>query len=257
MGRRGFTLIELLVVIAVIMLLGSLLLPAAHRATMVAREVTCCNNAGQIVKAIAAYGVTCHSQMPDLMAHSRSTEMYRVSYLARIYHSGTIPVGLGILLARGYVADPDTLICPRASMALQFNTPMNPAYYGLPMRTAYMYNYFPDEDTPSAHGPLLPPEGLRYDDVENRVPGQRPPRFAALVADSFHGWPHAHSLREIISVGYTDGGARTVRMLRDDFRYDEVFSSVHKTWTARFSYSADGYARTRDVWEQLSLRRKR
>ena len=254
--RRGFTLVELLVVIAVIMMLAALLLPVVQRGAMLARRVRCTSNVGQIVKAIASYGVSFDSEMPDLMAHSRTTEMYRVSYLARIYYEGKIAVGLGILLARGYVADPQSLVCPHATMASQYDTPINPAWEGLPMRTAYMYNYFPPKGTPSAHGDIAPPEGVAAEQVENRVPGRRPPCFDAIVADTFHGYPHAHSMRDGINAGYTDGAAKWLHITFDEFAYDEIFGAPHKTSTARFSYSADGYARTRDVWVTLSNKRK-
>jgi prepilin-type N-terminal cleavage/methylation domain-containing protein/prepilin-type processing-associated H-X9-DG protein len=63
-AERAFTLIELLVIIAIIAILASLLLPALHRASELARSVACLNNLKQWGQATQLFVVDNNDFLP-------------------------------------------------------------------------------------------------------------------------------------------------------------------------------------------------
>ncbi len=105
MSRRGFTLIELLVVISIIALLVALLLPALSNAKSVAQFVRCQSNMRSIGQAIHAFAVDHNDRkVPAAKKNAPPSENWFRATSTPNTRTGGQPVGLGLLVDRGYLA---------------------------------------------------------------------------------------------------------------------------------------------------------
>ncbi len=107
---QGFTLIELLVVISLISLLIALLLPTLAESRKSAIRVYCANNQRQIVVGFNQYtGDNRDRFVPPYMLE---TVNYAHEIWGRLGATTSTPVGLGIVVDRGYITGTDGFYCP-------------------------------------------------------------------------------------------------------------------------------------------------
>ena len=68
-GRGGFTLLELLVIIALILLLLAILSPCVTRVMILARQLICASNQGQIITGQLSYAADNDGKVPVIRSH--------------------------------------------------------------------------------------------------------------------------------------------------------------------------------------------
>jgi prepilin-type N-terminal cleavage/methylation domain-containing protein/prepilin-type processing-associated H-X9-DG protein len=108
--ERGFTLIELLVVISLISLLIALLLPTLAESRKSGIRIYCLNNQRQIVVGFNQYtGDNRDRFVPPYMLESVN---FANQIWARLGATTFSPVGLGIVVSRGYITGTDGFYCP-------------------------------------------------------------------------------------------------------------------------------------------------
>lgn len=118
--RAGFTLVELLVVIAIVALLIAILLPALNSARESAMRVSCASNQRQVLLAAFQYTYENRETFP-------STDP---AWLHRIKTSADKPVGIGLLVYKGYLPTTDgrVIFCPSAQPTYNWCQPGHSAY---------------------------------------------------------------------------------------------------------------------------------
>lgn len=118
-SRRGFTLVELLVVIGIVSLLITILMPALSRARQAAVRVTCASNQRQVLLAAFQYANDNRQTFPK----TDPTWLYRIKTAA------DQPVGIGLLVHKGYLktTDGQVMFCPDAQPMYNWCQPRHSA----------------------------------------------------------------------------------------------------------------------------------
>ncbi|MBN2641835.1 MAG: type II secretion system protein, partial [Victivallales bacterium] len=118
---RSFTLIELLVVIVIITILASLLLPSLNNARSTAKEISCVNQIGQLMKAGLLYAEDYNSRIPYASYISGNAAWYEPW--------GTLFAGCDSLRGGTYTSyiTKKSLLCPE----IKKNSNTNSAFYDI------------------------------------------------------------------------------------------------------------------------------
>ncbi len=166
MRVQAFTLIELLVVISIVALLLAFLVPALSQARNEAKVIVCAARQRQIAVAYIAYTLDSKDHVPrPLIGNS-----YAMVPMAQ-WSDATLPVGIGALYAKSYMADGKAGMCsdhpwaspsiakslneaaaygkyltaPSGSFSYIFRAPYSESWLGLPGNGNQVINSWPNK----------------------------------------------------------------------------------------------------------------
>jgi prepilin-type N-terminal cleavage/methylation domain-containing protein len=144
-GKRGFTLIELLVVIAILAILMAILMPALHRARMLAQRLVCAAHIKDLGSSLYMYAQESEGELPPM---NEVRPAQTAGHYTRWFRSGDETWwNLGYMWKAGMITDGRIFYCPSPEVRFKYrdyDEPKFPASSTVDSnpgtRVSYMYN---------------------------------------------------------------------------------------------------------------------
>lgn len=183
MGKTGFTLVEMLVVVAIMVMLISMLAPAAGSSLDRAHNVTCRTRIRSLIQAQIAWSADNGGELLAAPKNNNRNEPWHTYMVSKGQHNyvKNNPIHWAVLYAEGYISDPKTFYCPGVEAQTKKDGIVNfQRYYGsvgggpegwrtstignARTRTSYMFNpyYIRRMNAPHVSGIEHPSQDLSH-----------------------------------------------------------------------------------------------